>query len=704
MKFSSLSEIKVLYLLVRLKSAFALFMLIFFVNTSSVYAQEKHSIQIKTFDQQLQPYRNIEVSINGKEYVSVGSKGAAFSELSDSDLPIKTIRIKNEQLETASWNYSKGVVEVIVRRKNYQIARVVVKDENNSAQANVKITFKGRKTITIATNAEGRIEIPLALDERITSADQFVADGYVMSKLALAETETVLTAERIKPVIIPSAETPVVAATPPKQTRDYFKDFDLSKLDSIQSLTVFYAIFKNYDRKSLSTEELLRVDTKFNELVQQLEGSLQVVQEKTTFIGKITDSTFIEEDVKNLLNQATEESQTLTEQRTEFDLKLKTINDKLSRGIADLDNETRTRVLSDLELLEQLLIENESRFYKNQNDYRQLINAIRERFFEFEALENKLSESEAQRLEEQRVFRNRLIGISGVVLLFGVLIVLLVTFSNALRKQKKALVSANAEVKRVNENLEGLVFVRTKLLAEANQELDTFLYRASHDMRSPVRSIIGLCNIAGQLSQGEPKELIGRVVDTTMGMDRLLKKLSIISEINQPSGFSSIAIREVMEDIQHTFSKQIREQHVDFKVNCPPDLTIYSYPNLVHTILTNLFENALFYTTLKDMHQAHVEFSAVIVDNAVRLTVYDNGIGVDNTIRPRLFDMFFKGHEYSKGNGLGLYIVQKAVQALEGEIEVESEAGQYARFTIILPLKPIPDGQEVPEALEAVLA
>lgn len=702
MKSSSRSEIKVLHCFVRLK-AFALSMVILFMSIS-VYAQEKHSIQIKTFDQQLQPYRNIEVSINGKEYVSVGSKGTAFSELSDSDLPIKTIRIKNEQLETASWNYSKGVVEVIVRRKNYQIARVVVKDENNSAQTNLKITFKGRKTLTITTNAEGRIEIPLALDERITSADQFAADGYVMSKLVLSEAETVLTAERIKPAVIPPAETPVATTATPKQTREYFKDFDLSKLDSIQSLTVFYAIFKNYDRKNLSTEELQRVDAKFNELVQKLEGSLQVVQEKPAFIGRITDSTFIEEDVKNLLNQATQESQTLTEQRTEFDLKLKTINDKLARGIADLDDEARARVLSDLELLERLLIENESRFYKNQNDYRQLINAIRERFFEFQALENKLSESEAQRLEEQRVFRNRLIGISAVVLLFGVLIVLLITFSRSLRKQKKELVQANAEVKRMNENLEGLVFVRTRLLAEANKELDTFLYRASHDMRSPVRSIIGLCNIAGQLSQGEPKELITRVVDTTMGMDKLLKKLSIISEINQPSGFSPIAIREVMEDIQHTFSKQIREQNIDFKMTCPPDLIIYSYPNLVQTILTNLFENALFYTTLKDMPQARVEFSAVVADNAVRMSVFDNGIGVDDTIRARLFDMFFKGHEYSKGNGLGLYIVQKAVQALEGEIEVESEPGQYARFTIILPLKSVPEGQEVPDASEVVLA
>src|SRR6187402_3077803 len=71
-------------------------------------AQEKHSIQMKTFDQQLAPYTNIEVSVNEKEYVSMGAKGVAFIELTNTELPVKTIKIKNEQLEAASWNYSKG--------------------------------------------------------------------------------------------------------------------------------------------------------------------------------------------------------------------------------------------------------------------------------------------------------------------------------------------------------------------------------------------------------------------------------------------------------------------------------------------------------------------------------------------------------------------------------------------------------------------
>jgi signal transduction histidine kinase len=691
-----------------LRSLCALILSVFFISIPS-YAQEKHAIQIKTFDQQLQPYRNIEVSINGKEFISVGTKGAAFTEVANNDLPVKTIRIKNEQLEAASWNYSKGTLEIIVRRKSYQVARVLVKDENNIALPNLKLTFKGRKTIPVSTNAEGRIEIPLALDEKLTSADQFVADGYVMARLALAETENVLTAERIKPVV-PQVETPA-ATNKPTQSRGYFKDFDLSKLDSIQSLTVFYAIFKNYDRKNLSAKELLRVDAKFNELVKQLEGTVisgegeisRPSQERPAFIGRITDSTFIAEDIRNLLDQARQESQTLTEQRNEFDEKLRIINDKLASGVSNLDEETRKKLLSDLAMLERLLIENESRFYKNQNDYRQLINAIKEKFFEFKDLEDKLSESEKQRLEEQRIFRQRLIGISAVVLLFALLIVLLIYFSNALRKQKKDLVKANAEIKRINENLEGLVFERTRMLEEAHGELDTFLYRASHDMRSPVCSIIGLCNIASLLSEGEPKELIERVVTTTIGMDKLLKKLSIISEINRPSNFSSIAVAGVIEEVQHSFAKVILENRIEFIVSCPADLMIYSYPNLIQTIITNLTENALYYSSLKETTKPRVEVVASVQDNSLLIQVCDNGMGADHTIINRLFDMFFKGSEYSKGHGLGLYIVKKAVLALEGEVTAESEPGIFTKFEVVLPLKPAPASEVIDAQVEEVL-
>jgi signal transduction histidine kinase len=422
--------------------------------------------------------------------------------------------------------------------------------------------------------------------------------------------------------------------------------------------------------------------------VTQLQDSL-LRRGHIPVVGKISDSSFVKDDLKNLLAQASQESQLLDAQRTDFENKIRIIQEKLDAGISTMDEATRQSLFSDLTRLEMILRQNENQFYKNQNDYRVIINALKEKYFDITELENKLSQSEAQRLEEQRAFRIKLFITLSILVAFGVMIVLLVYFSDKLKKQRKELIRVNAEINRINENLEELVAERTKLLEDANKELDTFLYRASHDLRSPVCSIIGLCNIALQMSDGESKDLVQKVVFTTTIMDRLLKKLSIISEINQPTNFSSITLVDLAMNVEQTFKKTITEQRIKFTIDCPADLVMYSYPNLVETILVNLVENALFFSVLKDPSKAMVELGAAIEGDHVVITVTDNGIGVEESIIHRLFDMFFKGNENSKGHGLGLYIVQKSVQALDGKIEVQSEVGRFTKFIVQLPLNEI---------------
>jgi len=656
-------------------------------------AQVRQLIQVKTFDEQLKPLKNVEVSINNKGFISTGNKGEVFIELLETELPVKTIKIKNDQYEPAAWNLSKSILEIVIRKKNYQVANVTIKDRNNVPVANVPITFQGKKTAQATSDAAGKLEIPLALDEKINTADQFTAKGYDVVGFQQGAQETVVIVEAVKPVVVQApTQTPATADKPAAQSpmvnKDYFKNFNLANLDSVQSLTVFYAIFKNVSMKSMDAATKAKLDGKFNQLVTQLQDSLR--NNKDVFMGNISDSSFVSEDIKNLLKQATVEGQGLRTQKTEFDEKIRIIDQKLQKGLMNLDENTRAGLFTDLMALEQLLAANESRFYKNLSDYRQIINGLKEKYFDFQKLEDKLSESEARRLEEQRAFRKQIFAISLVVLGFAVLIVLLITFSGRLRKQKKELLLANEEVRTINENLEAIVQDRTKLLAEANRELDTFLYRASHDLRSPVCSIIGLCNIAIHLSNGEPKELVERVVHTTEGMDKLLKKLSIISEINQPTGYSSITLLHLVENVQHRFSNLIEEKHVKFTVDCPADIIFYSYPNLVEVVITNLIENALIYSLMQHAEGASVAFRATLHDDRLHFSVRDNGIGVDASIQHRLFDMFFKGHPDSKGNGLGLYIVQKSIQALDGNITVASEQGQYTEFVVQLPLNAIP--------------
>lgn len=117
------------------------------------------------------------------------------------------------------------------------------------------------------------------------------------------------------------------------------------------------------------------------------------------------------------------------------------------------------------------------------------------------------------------------------------------------------------------------------------------------------------------------------------------------------------------------------------------NLTFYSDQNLLKIILKNLIENSLIFSDIS--RDITVKVSARKKRSSIYLCVEDNGEGIESDIRPRIFDLFYRGSQKSKGNGLGLYLVKKAVEKLNGSIELESEVNKCTKFTIILPSKDI---------------
>ncbi len=645
----------------------------------NVNAQQKHVVQIKVFDQQLKPMPNAGISINEMEYMTVGKNGAGYVELADADLPPKSIGVQDPELEAASWNYSKGIIEIIVRKKNYKLVQFIVRDQAGMPLAQTEITFKGTPNVTARTNRDGRFEIPVGLDEKTFTTDRFLINNYSIKNIAVSASGGIITAEVI----------PVVTEQPGKNEKptnqEYFSDFDLSKLDSIRSITVFYAIFKNYHVRNLDDRVKARLDAKLKSLVEALADSVGR-DDELTFIGRISDSSFVSDDVKNLLAQATLESQALQQNKGSFDEKIQVIREKLEAGVGNLTPEMRKILLSDLERLQQILEENESQFYRNQNHYRLILGSLTEKYFDLEHLETRLSISEAQRVQEQQMFRKRLLTILAVVVIIVAILVFLVYIRNKLKAQKKELVLANAEIIRINENLENLVSLRTKSLKEANRELDLFLYKASHDLRTPVSSIIGLGHLATlNPASSESKDLFEKVLQSAHSMDRLLQKLRIISEINQPGQFSTVEILPIIQEIEQSFSDSVSEHRIKVTITCAEDVRFHTNKTLTEAILFYLFENAIFFSAIKNQAQPEVEFSARMTHGMAEFSLRDNGIGIDEKIRDNIYDMFFVGYEGSRGNGLGLYIVGKAVQALKGTITAESELDRFTRFVVTIP-------------------
>ena len=649
-----------------------LFIICWLITISlSLAAQEKHVVQIKTFDQKLQVFRNIEVSVNDRPFVSVGSKGVVTLELNSAET-IQSVKIKDEKLEAASWNFSKGVIEIVVRPKSYTLVHVTLILFEGLPVSQASVLFKGAKPLTFTTDQSGRFDIPLGLNEKISSPEQFNVPGFQVTKVEVNGNNAIITVQH--PVVVEKKAEPLPMQKQPVE-------LDAAVLDSIRSLRGFYGVFRTLPIRDLDEPSRASVDNKFNTLLNQREDSL--IHRMNTNTIRISDSSLIAEDVHNLLTYAGTEMDLLETKRMEFENKIELISAKLQRGVGNLSEQERQNLLRDLDLLENLLIQNETRFNLNQQDYREIIEALRKKYFDIEELQTRLTIAEQQRVEEQKVFQTRLIAIGGVLVVFAILIILLISFSGRLRKQAKELKAANEEVKTINENLEGIVIKRTQLLEASNRELDTFLYRASHDLRSPIRSILGLFHIKDHIPSSE---LVDRVTNTMSGMDGMLKKLISVSEIKRESeNLHDIRISDVINEVHQKYDQLIRQNEVQFNATCADNLTFRSNALLLDCIISNLIENAITFSAMKHSGHARVEITAQRTNGNLVITVYDNGVGIDEAVRPQIFNMFFAGHEKSKGNGLGLYMVSKCVSELSGTITLESELNRFTKFTISLP-------------------
>ncbi len=223
-------------------------------------------------------------------------------------------------------------------------------------------------------------------------------------------------------------------------------------------------------------------------------------------------------------------------------------------------------------------------------------------------------------------------------------------------------------------------------LQKVNYELDNFVYHASHDLRSPLRSIMGLINLLRlektsdgrenclEMIEGSIKRLDSLVID--------LLQISKGSRSNSPQEDISF-VTEVDNSITNFYHEEnSRSIRIITKIYQP--VNFISDLIRVRIILDNLISNAIKYRN-PSREQSHIIVEAVITEQKAVITVEDNGEGIHKSKLQSIFDMFYRATNNNQGTGLGLYIVKNVVDKLDGKISVESEQNQGTKFTIELP-------------------
>ena len=248
--------------------------------------------------------------------------------------------------------------------------------------------------------------------------------------------------------------------------------------------------------------------------------------------------------------------------------------------------------------------------------------------------------------------------------------------------------NSNQELQRHREHLEDMVSQRTRELQDKNQELESFAYSVSHDLRSPLRAIDGFSRILQEdyeeLLDQEGNATLSRIRQASQRMGNLIDDLLELSRINR----SEIVRRKIdlsakIQAVIDRLKNAEPERTVDF--NIQSGVNIYADDTLMDVVIVNLIGNAWKYTTKKS--NARIEFGESSKNGETVYFIRDNGVGFDMKYVDKLFGAFQRlvGYDEYPGTGIGLATVQRVISRHGGRVWAEGDPGKGATFYFTLP-------------------
>lgn len=234
-------------------------------------------------------------------------------------------------------------------------------------------------------------------------------------------------------------------------------------------------------------------------------------------------------------------------------------------------------------------------------------------------------------------------------------------------KQTKELLSANEKLTRTNK------------------ELDMFVYSASHDLRAPLSSIIGLTGIMRLEKDDKSKEEIISKIDSSVArLDNFVQDVINYSKNSRLNvEISSFDPLELTHDVIESMKYNEEAKTIAFNVTSSEPSPINTDKKRLQILLNNLISNGIRYSDVNKNDRfinVHFEFGDQLL-----IIVKDNGVGIPKEHKDKIYNMFYRASESSSGSGLGLYIVSEIISSLNGNINIETEVGVGTEFKILLP-------------------
>ncbi len=253
-------------------------------------------------------------------------------------------------------------------------------------------------------------------------------------------------------------------------------------------------------------------------------------------------------------------------------------------------------------------------------------------------------------------------------------------------EQKNKLLSQQTVLIKNNN----LLKQKSSALRESNQELERFAHIASHDLKTPLINMISFSNLLEKELEGYPNEQAHRylkfIKDGSNKLNTLIKDVLEYSKVSsQDANVEDVDLNQLIDFIQDSISEYIKSRNgkIIVKETLP---IIKVYKTKMYFLFKSLIENGLKYN---ESEIPLIEISHKINSNQVVIEVKDNGIGIPNKYKDRIFEMFSRLHNNSQyeGSGIGLAMCKKIVDGLSGNISLESQIGKGTSYYIALDKK-----------------
>ena len=246
------------------------------------------------------------------------------------------------------------------------------------------------------------------------------------------------------------------------------------------------------------------------------------------------------------------------------------------------------------------------------------------------------------------------------------------------------------DLKKSRDSLQKLKYQIDNLdheLIETNQDLDTFLYKASHDLKGPISTLDGLCNVGILDTKNMPAEQYFELQKEVIHkMQLLLFRLVEIGDIrNHKVKPSKVRLMRFCKSIVRSMNRVEGFDKINFTIDIPKDLIIHTDVEMLEIAVDNVIKNAIQHANYSNKNNASVSISLKDQAQILELHIIDNGQGIPQKLVGRIFEMFFRGNSYVQGFGLGLYKSKVATKKLNGEVKLLKSDEKGSVFSVIIP-------------------